>query len=310
MKLPSLIKLASSDPHYKAEWITFLQGRYQSPWNFLVAAARSNLIHAADETKRLIQIYRRATERGQRSAETLFIMDLNYSTRLAGPLIGSILSSSAALETFFRLAMRAFVERDLSKRRRVRRMSNEALKKLAEFDKFYAVAKIDYLYKTILRYQCQATVMKEYKHLVDFRNRSFHSDPAVFLGESGYGITKGGYQFKLRRSRGEPPEYPLHWESNRPLSLSFALRAVRLHDVIVQELLDGRAQEYLHEALEFSQLSLIQGLLPKWMKPETLDLLALVWDGEIETELRKVSEGDRRNFLIELERQQIIHSVK
>jgi len=170
MKRPPFLRLRISDPNYEAVVRDYFQGTYQSSWKFLVWAARSNLIHSAVETSRLADIYHRAAERGQRPAETLVAMNLNYSLRLAGPLIGTILCSSGALETSLRSAMRAFLEEDLTKLQRGHGPSNKVLQKLDEFDKKSALEKLDSLYKDLLNRHCHAALRKEFKHLAGFRN--------------------------------------------------------------------------------------------------------------------------------------------
>ena len=84
MKRLPLLSLRRSDQNYEAVVREYLQGTYQSSWNFLVQAARSNLIHTAVEASRLTDISIRAVKRDQRPAETLLVMNYNYSSQLAG----------------------------------------------------------------------------------------------------------------------------------------------------------------------------------------------------------------------------------
>src|SRR5262245_50296315 len=91
-------------------------GTYKSNWNVLKDAARGNLVRAGEVTAILVRNYRRAVAVGQRPAETRLLMYMNYSSGLAGPLLGTILTTSAAIESFLRLAMRAWHERDRSRR--------------------------------------------------------------------------------------------------------------------------------------------------------------------------------------------------
>ncbi len=313
MKLPPFAKLRRSDPHYEAAVREYFHGTYQSSWNFLVWAARSNLIHAAVETARLSDIYSRAVERGQGPAETLVVMNFNYSSQLAGPLLGTILSSSAALEAFFRMAMPAFLGKDLSKQRRGRGTSNEVLPKLAEFDELSLLAKLDSLYRALLNRRCHDAFREEVKHLVAFRNDCFHADPVLRLKAGDDETIKRGRRRPVPFSRGIPPEYPLLWAGNRPLSLNHALRAARVHDGIVRELLAEPTLGYLRSVLEIgddSQMHFIEGVLPKAVSPDVLEKLAQVWDNEVEKGLEGVSDDDRRLYLLELSRKATIRSVK
>lgn len=305
MKRSPFLSLRRSDPNYEAVVREYFQGTYQSSWNFLVWAARSNLIHAAVETSRLADIYYRAERRDQRRAETLVAMNYNYSSRLAGPLLGTILSASGALESFPRMATRAFLEKDLAKQRRGRGASNEVLQKLAEFDELSVLAKLDSLYKALLNRQSHDALREEFKHLVDFRNDCFHADPVLRLKTGDDETTKRGRRRPVPFSRGIPPEYPLLWASNRPLSLNHALRAARVHDGIVRELLGEPTLGYLHSILEIgddSQMHFIEGMLPKQISPEVLKKLAQVWDNQVEKGLQGVSDDDQRLYLLELSR--------
>jgi hypothetical protein len=313
MKLPPFVKLRRSDPQYEAAVREHFQGTYQSPWNFLVWAARSNLIHAAVETSRLMDIYSRAVERGQRPAETLVVTNYNYSSQLAGPLLGTILAASGALEALLRMAMRAFLEKDLPKERRAEGTPEEALQSLAEFDALTALAKLDYLYMSLLNRQCQDAPRAEFKHLAEFRNNCFHADPVLRLGTGGDETTKGGKRRPVPLRRGTPPEYPLLWAGNRPLSLTHALRAIGVHDSIVRELLGEPIFGHLRNILEVgddSRMHLIEGFLPKPISPEVLQRLAQVWDNVVERGLANVSDDDQRLYLLELSREVTIRSVK
>ena len=112
MNFPPLLRLRPNDPSYKIAAIQHFEGTYKSNWYFLIQATRSNLIQAATNTSKLIDLYKRATSQKPRRAETLLAMNRNYSMLLAGPLLGSILSSSAALEVFLRMCVRAFLEQN------------------------------------------------------------------------------------------------------------------------------------------------------------------------------------------------------
>jgi hypothetical protein len=271
------------------------------------------LIHAAIETSRLADIYYRAAQRGQRPAETLVVMNYNYSSQLAGPLLGTILSASGALETFLRMATRAFLEKDLTKQQRGRGPSNDVLQKLAEFDELSVLAKLDFLYKALLSRQCHSARRQEFKHLVDFRNGCLHADPVLRLKTGDNETTKRGRRRPVPFSRGIPPEYPLLWASNRPLSLNHALRAARVHGGIVRELLGEPTLGYLRDILEIgddSQMPFIEYMLPKPVSTQVLERLAEVWDNQVEKGLEDVPNDDQRLYLLELARAASIHSVK
>lgn len=313
MKPPPFLRLRRSDQGYEQVVRAYFRGTYQSSWGFLVWAARSNLIHAAVETSRLTDIYYRAAQRGQRPAETLVVMNYNYSSQLAGPLLGTIFAASGAVEAFLRMSARAFLEKDLTKKQRGRGPSNEVLQKLAEFDEQSFLTKLDHLYKALLNRQCHNALRQEFKHLVDFRNDCFHADPVLRLKTGDDQTTKRGTPHPVPLSRGIPPEYPLLWASNRPLSLIHALRAARVHDGIVRELLGEPTLGYLRGALEIgdeSRMHFIEDMLPRPVSTEVLEKLAQVWVDWVDKELNNVSDDDQRLYLLERTRAANIHSVK
>ena len=223
MNFPPLLRLRPSDPGYNNLVLWEFGGTYKSNWYFLIQAARSNLIQAATNTSKLVDIYKRATSRNQRRAETLLVMNLNYSTNLAGPLLGTVLTVSAALEVFLRMSMRAFWEQDIPKQVRGKGTASMVAKKLAEFDKKQAVPKLEQAYQTLLGRQVPQAVLRGFKGLVGFRNNCFHGDPVVILSTGGDQTTRR----EVVREVYSPNQYPLLWHGNRPLSLSHALRAVR-----------------------------------------------------------------------------------
>lgn len=313
MKRLPFLSLRTSDPNYRAVVREYLQETYQSSWNFLVWAARSNLIHAAVETSRLTDIFFRAVKRDQRPAETLLVMNYNYSIQLAGPLLGTILSASGALEAFLRMATRAFFERDLTKQQRGGGTSNELLQELAEFDEKSVLDKLDFLYDKALHRQCDEALRGEFKYLVEFRNDCFHADPVLRLQTGDDETTKRGRRRPVPLSRGTPPQYPLLWASTRPLSLNHALRAARVHDGIVRELLSESSLGCLRNILQVgddSQMHFIEGVLPKQISPEVLKKLVKLWDKLIEQALHDVSLDDQRLYLLDLQRKKTIRSVK
>jgi hypothetical protein len=154
-------------------------------------------------------------------------------------------------------------------------------------------------------------VIEEFKHLMTFRNNCFHADPVVILATGDDETTRRDHILPVSPSRGEPPEYPLLWASSRPLSLSHAVRAIRLHDTIVRELyVDGSPislGSILHD--EHREKNLIENGLPKRISTEYLNQLAREWDRPVEKGLAAVPDEDCRIFLLELGRKVNLRSV-
>jgi hypothetical protein len=157
---PAYLRLRKSDPRYEHEIRRYFQGTYQSNWNFLVSAAQSDLLHAAVQTAKVVESYRTAVERNQRPAEIYFVTYMNYSRLLSGPLLGTVLSSAAALEAFLRAVARAYHERELPKDRRAGGTSKTVLSELSKFDGLPVLAKpagngkLGYLFQALLNCQC------------------------------------------------------------------------------------------------------------------------------------------------------------
>jgi hypothetical protein len=156
--------------------------------------------------------------------------------------------------------------------------------------------------------QVPPEVVKGFKDLVGFRNNCFHGDPVVILSTGGDQTTKR----EVVREVYYPKQYPLLWHGNRPLSLSNALRAVRLHDAIVRDLFIRRSSKlYVHSVLhdEHPEQSLIENMLPKRLSPEFLDQLAHTWDNTVERQLEMVPSEELREILLELQRKATLRSV-
>lgn len=309
MTFSALSGLRRDDPNYKKAVLEYFEGTYKSNWYFLATAASSNLFNAATNTSKLIDIYERATSRKQRPAETVLVMNLNYSMHLSGAVLGTILSASAALEVFLRMCMRAFFEQNAPKRVRGRGTSLEVLKKLQNFDAKLSFRRLEDAYQSLLGRPVPGRIVKSFKALVRFRNDCFHGDPIVILSTGRDQTTK--------RSRIIEPldvkQYPYLWDSNRPLSLSHALRAVTIHDAIVQDLFvnpSSRLKLYSELHDDHSELNLIENRLPKSLSPKRLDELAHAWDNFIERELEAVPAEEKHALLLELQRKSNLHSVK
>jgi hypothetical protein len=235
-------------------------------------------------------------------------MNLNHSINLAGPLFGTVLTVSAALEGFLRMSMRAFWEQNIPKQARGKGTSVTLAKKLAEFDKKQAVSKLQQAYQTLLGRRVPHAVEKRFKGLVGFRNNCFHGDPVLILSTGDDQMTRG----EVARVVYSPKEYPLLWDGNRPLSLSHALRAVRLHDSIVGDLFARRSSRlYMHSDLHdrHPKHSMIETALPKRLSPDVFDRLADTWDNAVEKQLEKVSADEHREVILDLLRKATLRSV-
>src|SRR5262245_23240993 len=108
--LPPHTRLRPGDPRRTDLVLATFAGTYKSNWYFLRNAAKANLLEAASATARLVENYHGAVAQQQRPAEMWLLMCLNYSYSLSGPLVGTILATSAAVEAFLRLFMRAVFE--------------------------------------------------------------------------------------------------------------------------------------------------------------------------------------------------------
>ena len=115
---------------------------------------------------------------------------------------------------------------------------------------------------------------------------------------------------------------PLFWASNRPLSLTHCLRAIRVHDRIVKDLLSEPDLSYLFESLETNEtewkdLDLIESVnrlscafSKEGITPDELDNLSLRWDILVELRLGLVTDEEKRHYQAELSRKIVIKRVK
>ena len=122
--------------------------------------------------------------------------------------------------------------------------------------------------------------------------------------------------------RGVYPEYPLIWASNRPLSLTHSLRAIRVHDRIVKDLLIEPDLSYLLESLETNEnewkdFDLIESVYDfsrafskEGIAPDELDKLSRMWDILVELRLGLVTDEEKRHYQAELLRKIVIKRVK
>jgi hypothetical protein len=308
MKFSPRMHISVNDPNYRNVILEHFEGTYKSNWYFLLQATRSSLIQAANNTSKLIDVYERARSRKQNHAETLVVLNLNYSTYLAGPLLGTILFACAALEACFRMIMRAVLEQKVGKKERAKGTSVGVVKKLGEFDALSAIPKLTAIYQTLTGRRVPSAVLEEFKQLVHFRNNCFHGDPVVILSR---GLDQTTKQYKSLAPRAGN-YYPFLWDGNRPLSLSHGLRAIRVHDCIVHDLLLNRAAEF-HTFSDLHDISaknnLIEAKLPKALSTEKLDQLASAWR-KLEEALNLVPAEEVRPLLIELNRRTTMRPVK
>ncbi len=211
--------------------------------------------------------------------------------------------------------MRAFLEKDITNEQRSHGTTREVHNKLKDFDKRCATGKLNALYKGLLNRRCPDSTMTEFKYFNDFRNSCFHGDPVVRLKNGEDQTTRKEEIIILSRTQGAPPHYPLLWQSNRPLSLTHAIRAIRQHDKIVQQLLGEPSLGYLLTSIEIQGKvsdSTIEGGLRKPFTSESLDVLSRLWDKLIGNGWEDYSgdEEDEQRLIIELSRKVNIRRVK
>ena len=298
------------------------QGSYQSPWRFLVMSSRSNLIHSIDWTLKLFEQYRNKIKNEIKPGEIYTTITTAYQRSLAGPLLGTIVLAAAAIENLFRLSIRSFFEGKMSKDTRGRGTQNWLSKEMDQFDGLSVFKKRDYLYRSLLNRKCTKELEEEFAFLFRFRNECFHSDPILRRFDGLDETTKKGKVGVVSYERGVYPEYPLIWASNRPLSLTHSLRAIRVHDRIVKDLLIEPDLSYLLESLETNEnewkdLDLIESVnrlscafSKEGITPDELDNISLRWDILVELRLGLVTDEEKRHYQAELLRKIVIKRVK
>ena len=298
------------------------RGSYQSPWRFLVMSSRSNLIHAIDLTSKLFEEYQEKIRNETKPGEIYHTITTAYQIFLAGPLLAAIILATAAIENLFRLSMRSFYERKLSKEIRGHGTKGWIAKKLREFDDLNTFKKRDYLYGTLLNRECSKDLRDEFKFLFRFRNECFHSDPILRRTDGRDETTKYGKAKIVSNEKEINPEYPLIWASNRPLSLTDSIRAIRVHDRIVKDLLSETDLSYLLESLdtdedEWKTFDIIESeyyfsraFSKEGLTPEELDKLSATWDVLVELQLGLVTDEEKRHYQTELLRKVVIKRVK
>ena len=297
-------------------------GSYQSPWRFLVMSSRSNLIHAIDWTSKLFEQYQREIENETKPGEIYNTITTAYQIFLAGPLLATIILAAAAIENLFRLSMRSFYERELNKETRGDGTKGWISKKMDEFDKLKSFEKLNFLYKTLLNRGCLKDSRDEFSFLFRFRNEYFHADPILRRTDGHDETTKYGKARIVSYEKGIDPEYPLIWASNRPLSLTNSLRAIRVHDRIVKDLLSEPDLSYLFEFLEtneneWTDFDLIESpyyfsraFSKEGITTEELDNLSHMWDILVELQLGLVTDEEKRHYQSEVLRKIVIKRVK
>lgn len=308
MEVPPYMLWDENHPDYERTVKEFYQGSYQSSWMFLIHAARANLSLCQRITSKLIEGYRQAVKKKQRPAEACSIIDAFYSLELSGPLLGSILATSAAIDAFLRIGKRAFLEKDLSAKERAEGVQPGVQEKLTQFDKLSSAQRLGQLYQDRLGKQdkdklWKDELWKEFKYLVKFRNENLHADPAVRM-ESGEDQTvKGGKALQISLGEGE---YPFLWASTRPLSLTHAVRAAKVHDTIVQDLLEQSPR--VRDLLDVSEAT-TSHLIMTPAKREKLETVGLTWD-LVDEKLRGIPLKEKRLFVLEMIRDCNIRPVK
>ena len=318
MKKPLIYVASENRKGWSEEW----QGTYQSHWRFLVMSSRSNLIHAIDYTSKLFEEYQEKIRNETKSGEIYHTTTTAYQIFLAGPLLAAIILAAAAIENLFRLSMRSFYERKRSKEIRGYGTKGWIAKKMREFDELNTFKKRDYLYETLLNRECSKDLRDEFKFLFKFRNECFHSDPILRRTDGLDETTKYGKAKIVSYENGTDPEYPLIWASNRPLSLTHSIRAIRVHDRIVKDLLSETDLSYLLESLDTdedewkdfdiieSEYYFYQAFSKEGLTPDELSKLSAMWDILVELRLGIVTDEEKRHYQTEILRKVVIKRVK
>ena len=275
-------------PDDSAQWQKHLAGKRLSSWPIFCYAVAGNLALATEKLSQVLQRFREATGRGDLDSKkaAIVFMDaqIQYNALIIGPLLGAIVLSVFAIESFLWLVV--------SCRLREKCDDTEVDAKLAELDRMSLSNRLNAVLDLIGVSRLPSDLTETIKELAEYRNLCAHDTPQVYGNAFGQ-------MFKFKKGTTTPTpdqRFPLPSDVSLPLSLGDALLAAKTHDRLVQWISEavGEDLERHHllgrEWLILKQLQLVQ------LSLDQIQRIDDAWDREVRAFVANVSAEQLQRF--------------
>jgi hypothetical protein len=284
-----------------------LAGTYTSNWAFLRTAAASSFRLAAASFQNVIDAWQRGRANPRLSrAEVCSILYLNYGFFVSGPALAATLLPVFALESFLRYCAEVGL--------RMQSTGPDALRlALAAYDSqaFEERARSVASFSGAAPFEKE--LLRQLTALVSFRNAAAHDVPLYQMPSGHLVQTRRGKSSLFDESNLFEGMYPRLAESNMPLTLRHARRAVDTHDAFVQHIAQAAASDFRDEFLrllspEQGKDHLIKSLGGKlWNESEQL---ATFWQQEVFAWSATVTVDEADDYLRGLARREHVKPVR
>ena len=250
----SKIKFPQNEKQH-AEWYkNNIEGTVDSNWGFLRDASFSAFINATEKLSQIVTNWQKTLSDGDdQSGKAWIFLNMDYSTHVSGPMLSAILLPAFSIESFFSFCAHvAFVAEGLS---------NKSLPyALHGFDSQPFVEKTKSILELSGASSFTRTIHNDLKELVAFRNSSVHSTPFHNIPE-GIQVSVRRKKVKIAQYTTEFGRYPTYLTENLPLNLSHAMKAIEVHNSIVDHVIHNSSEifkESFYQLLSASEIGSLQ----------------------------------------------------
>jgi hypothetical protein len=222
-----------------AEWFTeHFAYRLNSNWDFLRTAASSSYLAAARAMNEVVRVWKKLSAGDRSSAEQLFLLEFNYKMSVSGPLLAATLTPAFALEALVRLVAEVAL-RDSSSDEVPFRLS------LAGFEAQPFDQRVDLAAEVAGGKKLPTKLRNSVATLIAFRNASVHDTPLFLLPTGKFHKTTRGRTSLFDDSKAFDRDYPVLSQSNMPLTLAHARRAVDVHDEVSSHIFETASEDFM-----------------------------------------------------------------
>jgi hypothetical protein len=222
-----------------AEWFAdHFAYRLNSSWDFLRTAASSNYLAAARGLSGVAKVWNRLAAGERSAAEQLFFLEFNYKMSASGPLLAATLTPAFALEALVRLVAEVAL-RDASAEEAAFRLS------VAGFEAQPFDQRVDLASELAGGSKLPPTLRERVSSLIAFRNATVHDTPLLMLPTGRFHKTTRGRTSLFDDSQAFKQHYPVLSQSNMPLALAHARRAVDVHDEVSTHIFETASDEFM-----------------------------------------------------------------
>ncbi len=279
-------------PDDSAWWQKHLAGRHLSSWPIFCCAVASNLTLATEKTSEVLRRFREAKSRGDlestKAANVFVDANMQYNALIIGPLLGAIVLSVFATESFLWLVASCKLYETYP--------HAQIDAKLAELDEMKFGKRLRSVLGLIECPRLPQDLWEIINELANYRNLCAHDTPQMYSNELGRLV-----KFKRDRTEQTPDRrFPLPADELLPLSLGNALQAAKAHDRLVQHLL-GKDSKLLERQHLLGTRWLILDQLPLvGLSTDEIERIDDAWDAELRAYVANVSVEQAQQFLKDL----------